>query len=84
MTTWGDLNERQRAYLEAIYDQDQENEAIALGQQSNGDGCINGIIPELNLDSPLRSRLRTAQLIDEGTGSTFTALADRHYIVGLT
>jgi hypothetical protein len=26
MTVWADLNERQQAYLKAIYDTDQENE----------------------------------------------------------
>ncbi len=40
-----------------------------------------GIVPELNADSPLRARLKSARLVDEGTGSTFTALAERKYIL---
>lgn len=40
-----------------------------------------GIIPETGTDSPLRARLKVRKLVDEGTGSTFTALAGRRYIL---
>lgn len=87
---WGDLNLRQQIYLELIYDQDQENEASEKRRWSRGDRprpaiewrwMHYGIIPELDLDTPLRARLKDARLVDEGTGSTFTALAERKYIL---
>jgi hypothetical protein len=87
---WDDLNERQQAYLQQIFEQDQENEAREKRRWSRGERprpavewrwMYYGVIPELNLDSPLRARLRAARLVDEGTGSTFTALAERKYIL---
>ncbi|HET8852391.1 MAG TPA: hypothetical protein VFN02_07685 [Ktedonobacteraceae bacterium] len=88
--SWADLNERQQRCLQAIYDQDQENERLEKSRWSRGGRprpavewrwMYYGIVPELNMDSPLRRRLRAARLIDEGTGSTFTALAERKYIL---
>jgi hypothetical protein len=76
--------------MQAIYDQDQENERQEKSVWSRGGRprpaiewrwMFYGIIPELGIDSPLRARLRSARLVDEGTGSTFEALEARRYIL---
>lgn len=88
--TWGNLNERQRQYLQAIYDQDQENERYEKSQWTRGyrprpaiewRWMYYGIQPLTGSDSPLRSRLRAAELVDPGTGATFEALEKRGYIL---
>ena len=87
--TWADLNERQQKYMQAIYDQDQENERHERGAWSRGyrprpaaqwRWMYYGIIPEIGSDSPLRRRLKAVQLVDPGTGSTFAALEKRKLI----
>jgi hypothetical protein len=40
-----------------------------------------GIFPETGSDSPLRHRLKIADLVDPGTGATFEALEKRGYIL---
>lgn len=88
--SWDDLNQRQQRYLLAIYEQDQENETREKRRWSRGDRprpaiewrwMYYGVIPETGTDSPLRSRLKAARLVDEGTGSTFEALESRGYIL---
>ncbi len=36
MPSWGDLNKRQQQYMQAIYDEDQENERYEKSQWSRG------------------------------------------------
>lgn len=88
--TWDDLNTRQQAYLTAIFDQDQENERNEQSQWSRGGRprpaiewrwMFYGLRPDLGIESPLRARLRATHQIDEGTGSTFEALAERGLIL---
>jgi hypothetical protein len=90
MPGWADLNERQRQYMRAIYDQDQENERYERGMWSRGQRprpaiewgwMFYGIFPETGSDSPLRHRLKGADLVDPGTGATFEALEKRGYIL---
>ncbi len=87
---WADLNERQQEYLQAIYDQDQENERLEKSQWARGGRprpatewrwMFYGIFPETGSDSPLRRRLKVADLVDPGTGATFEALEKRGYIL---
>lgn len=90
MPGWADLNERQRQYLQAIYDQDQENERYEKGQWARGGRprpaiewrwMFYGVFPETGSDSPLRRRLKVTDLVDPGTGSTLQALEARSYIL---
>jgi hypothetical protein len=88
--SWDDLNERQQRCLNAIYAQDQENERYE--KQAGWEPGMRtrpaaewrwmeyGIEPATGDDSPLRYRLRVAQLVDPGTGATFGALETRGYI----
>ena len=87
---WADLNERQQQYVQAIYDQDQENERHEKSQWMRGGRprpaiewrwMYYGIMPETGSDSPLRHRLKVADLVDPGTGATFQALEARGYIL---
>jgi hypothetical protein len=87
---WADLNERQQQYVQAIYDQDQENERHEKSQWTRGGRprpaiewrwMYYGIMPETGSDSPLRRRLKVADLVDPGTGATFQALEARGYIL---
>ncbi len=80
MPSWADLNERQQQYMQAIYDQDQENERHEKGAWPRGDRpcpatewrwMFYGIFPVTGSDSPLRCRLKVADLVDPGTGATF-------------
>ena len=83
------LNDRQRAYLLAIFETDQEAEAAMRSipyrpfeqrpkasewrwlEYSEG-------VPEAGRPpSALYSRIKKLKLVDQGTGSTFSALADR-------
>lgn len=88
--SWEDLNKRQQRYMQAIYEVDQETERQEKSVWSRGGRprpaiewrwMYYGIIPELGIDSPLRARLKSARLVDEGTGSTFEALSTRKYIL---
>jgi hypothetical protein len=89
MGDWGDLNKRQQTYLRAIYDLDQEAEALEKSKWARGGRArpaeewrwiFYGIF-ESGDDSPLRTRLKRAKLVDEGTGSTFQALETRGFIL---
>ena len=86
MPSWADLNERQQKYLQEIYDQDQENERHEKSQWTRGGRprpaiewrwMLYGIMPEIGSDSPLRRRLKVANLVDPGIGATFQALESR-------
>lgn len=87
---WNGLNQRQQAYLEAVYFHDQRQEANER-QRAARERIARPADqwrwiqydpkPEQgDYDPPLRSALRAAGLIDPGTGSTFEALASRGYI----
>jgi len=90
MPSWVDLNERQQQYLQAIYDQNQENKrhvstGLFRGRRTRPAAewrwmCY-GIFPETGSDSPLRHRLKVADLVDPGTEATFEALEKRGYIL---
>ena len=84
MPGWAELNERQRQYLQAIYETDQEQEADERGAWKRGGsprpaavwrwmeyGVFDGV------GSTLYMKLYLRKLIDEGTGSTFNALEAR-------
>jgi len=81
---WAELNERQRAYLRALYDCDQAEERArrqmaARGHWSRAQASEwRWVMYEpVSLPSALYSALRTAGLVDPGTGSTWAALRDR-------
>ncbi len=87
MAEWADLNERQRQYMQAIYETDQEQEADERGAWKRGGsprptavwrwqeyGVFDGV------GSTLYVKLYLRKLIDEGTGSTFNALEARRLI----
>lgn len=82
-----DLNERQRQYIQAIYETDQEQEAEERGMWKHGGkprparvwrwmeyGVFDGV------GSTLYTKLYLRKLVDEGTGSTFNALEVRGFI----
>src|SRR5437660_9193375 len=86
-STWSSLNARQQAYLRAIFDADQEVEQSENSRWPRGgrrrpaeqwrwmiycilDGC----------EQPVMAHLHRTCVIDEGTGSTFAALARRKLI----
>ncbi len=83
------LNERQRAYLLAIFETDQEVEAAIRSEpyrpfQPRPKASewrwleYAEPVPILGRDgSPLWKRIKKLGLVDQGTGSTFSALADR-------
>jgi hypothetical protein len=83
------LNDRQRAYLLAIFETDQEIEAAMRSlpyrpfehrPKASEWRWLEYAepIPILGLDgSPLWKRIKKLGLVDQGTGSTFGALADR-------
>src|SRR6266852_403686 len=85
--SWGDLNERQQEYLQAIFEVDQEQEADEHSMWTRGGrtrparewrwieyGMFDG------MPTSLYSKLYLRNLIDEGTGSTFNALEARNLI----
>jgi len=85
--SWGDLNERQQEYLQAVYEVDQEQEADEHSIWTRGGrprparewrwieyGVFDGV------PTDLYSKLHLRHLIDEGTGSTFNALEARNLI----
>jgi hypothetical protein len=79
------LNERQLAYLKAVYACDQERERAERSAWSRGltprPASEWRWISYHATNSPLRRRLLDAQEVDPGTGSTFEALAARHLIL---
>jgi hypothetical protein len=85
---WAGLNQRQRQYLQTIYETDQEQEADERGMWKRGGtprparawrwmeyGVFDGV------GSTLYTKLYLRELIDEGTGSTFNALEKRGFIL---
>jgi len=78
------LNERQRAYLRALYDCDQATEAMRRERAARGAydrtpasawrwQMYGPVAPP----SALYTALRNARLVDPGTGATWQALEDR-------
>lgn len=87
---WNALNARQRAYLQAIYEIDQQQEAYERGSYARGErsrpaaewrqieyGFLPGFPP---VPSQLYEAIERLGLRDEGTGSTFNALEARKLI----
>ena len=83
---WDDLNERQQAYLRAIYMADQETEHYrkSEGARGNWDNTPAAVwrwqlyaTLAPGGDTTVKRLIRAAKLIDEGTGSTFKALEKR-------
>ncbi len=80
---WGELNDRQRAYLEAVYRADQTAEAWERSAWSRGmerrpaDEWRWILYGSPLVQSPLQLALATKDLVDKGTGSTFAALEGR-------
>lgn len=88
---WGELNERQRFYMLAIFEIDQMQEAHQRRRAAEYfDNTPAEVWRKVWYDNKpgtshairteLYSRLQTAGYVDPGTGSTFKALADRGYI----
>ena len=84
LSRWDSLNERQGAYLVAVYREDQREEAYQRSAFSRGGRAApadqwrwilygSSVVDE----SPLRMALETRDLVDGGTGSTFAALANK-------
>lgn len=85
---WNELNERQRLYLRAAYDEDQENESYQKWRGAKGDWnhtpaskwrWMNYHPVGLQDESNLQRRIGKKQ-IDQGTGSTWEALEARGLI----
>lgn len=81
---WATLNERQRAYLRALYDCDQAKESELRQRAARGFydrtpasewrwQMYGPVAPP----SALYTALRSANLVDPGTGATWQALEDR-------
>ncbi len=88
-TLWDELNERQQAYLVALYNKDQEAEWRARGAWRRGErsqpadkwrwieyGPV-GASRLINYHPPLRYELRQRDLVDQGSGATWEALEQR-------
>ncbi len=81
-TRWDDLNERQRAYLQALYDADLIDEIL---EEAAGGGRSSQPSPEqrwqmygpLPYPTMLYNTLKEANLVDPSTGATWKALEDR-------
>lgn len=85
---WKKLNKRQQAYMQALYDTDQEQEAeeklyAARTQRSRpaDEWRWMKYADTLMGYTPLKKRLITAKVVDAGTGSTFEALKERGYVL---
>lgn len=88
-----DLNDRQKAYLLALYQLDQEAERNnKIARLKWGEGKPASVwrwieygpkdLPEaLSWNPPLRHNLMKKNLVDQGAGSTWGALADRKLIL---
>ncbi len=87
------LNDRQRAYLLAVFETDQETEQQVRElpyrpfQPPRPKASewrwleYAEPVPILGREgSPLWTRIKKLGLVDQGTGSTFSALADRHLV----
>ena len=84
---WDELNERQQTYLKHIFEIDQYREAGERGAWTSGGSPRPASewrwIEYFEIfvhSSQLRQTLKTAGVIDPGTGSTFKALATRKLI----
>lgn len=82
---WAELNERQRDYLRTLYECDQAEEAsrrerAARGHWDRTPARVWRWQMYGPADSALYTRLRTAGLVDPGTGSTWTALENRRLV----
>ncbi len=78
---WRELNYRQRAYREAVYRADQDAEAWERSAWSRGwerrpADQWRWLVYHSEF-SKIRERLLRQGMVDEGTGSTFAALAGR-------
>lgn len=85
---WDDLNERQQAYLTAIYQTDQEAEASEnsrwhQGLQKRPADVWRWLRHETTAygDSLLKGRIRNLNMLDPGTGATYNALEARGLIL---
>jgi hypothetical protein len=88
---WDDLNERQRTYLQALYECDQATEALRRERASRG---FYDRTPASQWrwqmygptapPSPLYQILRQAGLVDPGTGATWQALQTRGLVLTRT
>ncbi len=81
LSRWLDLNERQRAYLEAVYRADQNEEAFQRsawrrGWERRPADEWRWLLYHHEF-SPIRAKLLRLGLVDKGTGSTFAALEER-------
>lgn len=85
---WLELNERQRAYLTAVYREDQQEEAHQRSAWARGTKAApaeewrwvlygSPVVDETRL----RSTLKEVGLADRGAGSAFAALADRELLL---
>jgi hypothetical protein len=70
------LNQRQWTFLQAIFDQEQQNEAALRGRSASMPAGWRWI-PYNAADAPLARRLRQGGVCDPGAGSTFAALERR-------
>ncbi|MCT7958506.1 hypothetical protein [Laspinema palackyanum] len=84
---WDELNDRQQTYLQQIFEIDQNREESERGAWNSGGRPRPADewrwIEYLELfgnSSQLRQKLKTADVVDPGTGSTFKALATRKLI----
>lgn len=86
-SAWGELNTRQQAYLRLIFELDQQREKT----ERSGDWQRFKPRPAsewrwleyselFGISSELRRRIKEANLVDPGTGSTFKALSTRKLI----
>jgi hypothetical protein len=91
LAIWRSLNARQRLYLQAVYESDQEQESNrrwdgAHGYWSDTPADVWRWILHATLaftgDTDLKRRLRDWNALDEGTGSTYATL-QRHGLVEL-
>src|SRR6185436_7928786 len=78
---WEGLNERQRSYLEALYECDQATEINRRVRASEWRWVMYGPVAP---PSPLYTALHTAGLIDPGTGATWQALETRGLLMTRT
>jgi len=88
LDAWRELNDRQRAYLEAVYRADPNEEAHERSTWSRGYERRPANewrwIPYHSEFSQVRDKLLRLNLVDAGTGSTFDALARRGLILTRT
>lgn len=88
-SAWQELNDRQRQYLEVIYRADTEAEAAEAASWKRGWKrrpanvwrWLSYNLTNLGSPTPLKRRLLRQDLVDQGTGSTFDALARRGLIL---